>query len=46
MTEAERLELAARLDKDLDEFINKLPKRERKTGEPMDEAWIEVNDLK
>lgn len=41
MSEAERLELAKKLDKELDEFINNLPKRTQ-TDKPLEEGWQEV----
>ncbi|KAK9703568.1 Cns1/TTC4 Wheel domain [Popillia japonica] len=40
MSEAERLELAKKLDKELDEFINNLPKRTQ-TDKPLEEGWQE-----
>lgn len=42
MTDEERLALAAKLDKDLDDFIENLPKRQPST-EPLDENWLEVH---
>lgn len=42
MTHEERLELAAKLDKELDEFIEKLPRRGYQDGWPED-RWEEVN---
>lgn len=41
MTDAERLELAAKLDKELDEFIAGLPKKKYTDGWPED-RWEEV----
>lgn len=41
MTEVERLELAKKLDADLDEFINNLPRRKYEDGWPED-SWEEV----
>lgn len=41
MTEAERLELAAKLDKDLDDFIDSLEKKPYEDGWPED-RWKEV----
>lgn len=43
MTDEERLALAAKLDKDLDDFIENLPKRQPST-EPLDENWLEEFD--
>lgn len=43
MTEEERAALATKLDKELDEFIANLPKRER-NNEPPDENWLEEFD--
>ncbi|KAI4455293.1 tetratricopeptide repeat protein 4 [Holotrichia oblita] len=40
MSEEERLELAKKLDKELDEFINNLPKRSP-TDKPLEEGWQE-----
>lgn len=42
-TEKERLELAAKLDKDLDDFISNLPKTRYEDGWPKD-RWEEVLD--
>lgn len=44
MTDAERLELAAKLDRELDEFINSLEKRQYTEGWPED-RWQEVISL-
>lgn len=41
MTHEERLQLAAKLDKELDEFIEKLPRRKYQDGWPED-RWEEV----
>lgn len=41
MTDVERLELAAKLDEDLDNFINGLEKRQYTEGWPED-RWQEV----
>lgn len=41
-TEQERLELAAKLDADLDAFINSLEKKRYEEGWPED-RWQEVN---
>ncbi|CAD7089394.1 unnamed protein product [Hermetia illucens] len=43
MTDAERLELAAKLDRELDEFINSLEKRQYTEGWPED-RWQEEMD--
>lgn len=40
-TDEERLELAAKLDKELDEFINNLPKKRYEDGWPED-RWEDV----
>lgn len=42
MTDAERLVLAEKLDKDLDDFIANLPKRQPTEVNP-DENWQEVS---
>lgn len=41
MTHEERLELAAKLDRELDEFIEKLPRKKYDEGWPED-RWEEV----
>lgn len=41
MTQEERLQLAAKLDKELDEFIEKLPRKKYQDGWPED-RWEEV----
>lgn len=41
MTHEERLQLAAKLDKELDEFIEKLPRKKYQDGWPED-RWEEV----
>lgn len=41
MTPEERLQLAAKLDKELDEFIEKLPRKKYEDGWPED-RWEEV----
>lgn len=41
MTDEERLELAKKLDKELDEFIGSLPKKKYEDGWPED-RWEEV----
>lgn len=41
MTHEERLELCAKLDKELDEFIDSLPRKKYENGWPED-RWEEV----
>ena len=41
MTNEERLELAKKLDKELDDFINGLAKKPHEIGRP-EESWEEV----
>lgn len=41
MTHEERMQLAAKLDKELDEFIEKLPRKKYEDGWPED-RWEEV----
>lgn len=43
-TDQERQELAAKLDKELDDFIDKLPKKKYEDGWPED-RWEEVSLL-
>lgn len=44
MTHEERLQLAAKLDKELDDFIEKLPRKKYEDGWPED-RWEEVVNL-
>lgn len=44
MTDEERLELCTKLDKELDEFIESLPRKKYEDGWPED-RWEEVGNI-